>query len=140
MTVRIFLIGTTVSLAASWGIWLLVLNWIDPLEAGAAGFGLFSLSLFLVAASTAALIGYLVRWLLQPVRLASYRVRPSLRQGVWLGILLNMLLFLQLQRLLRWWLTLIIIVLFLSIELLFLGYDRAARHYQTDSSRGPRQA
>lgn len=140
MSIRLFLIGTTVSLLLSWGIWLLVLTWIDPLEAGLAGFGLFFLSLFLAAASTAALTGYAVRLLLQPARLASYRVRPSLRQGVWLGILLNMLLFLQLQRLLRWWLTLIIIVLFLSIELLFLGYDRTARHHQAHSPRGARPA
>ncbi|MEX1112406.1 MAG: hypothetical protein WEC84_02995 [Candidatus Andersenbacteria bacterium] len=131
MTVRVFLLSTTASMIAGWAVWLLIINWIDPLRAGAMGFILFFLSLFVAVASTVALAGYGVRRLLQPAQFAAYRVRPSVRQGIWLGIFLNLLLFLQLHQLLRWWIALIIIFVFIFLELLFLSYDRGTRHNTT---------
>lgn len=132
MTVRMFLWGALGSAVIFWGIWLLIVSWIDPSQAHIVGFTLFFLAFFLSVASTMSVFGYLLRRLISPNQLAAYRVRSSLRQGVWLGLLLDLLLFLQLQRLLRWWVTLIIIILFLSLELLFLTYDKSAeRHKRT---------
>lgn len=127
MTIRIFLIGTIVSLIAAWGIFALIVNWLDPLQAGPLGFVLFFLVLFLAVASSAALVGYLLRRFLLSVQHPAYVVRPSLRQGIWLGLFLDILLFLQLFRLLQWWIALIIVLLFLCLEVLFLGYDRHAQ-------------
>jgi hypothetical protein len=139
MTVRVFLGGSFVSALAAWSIWLLIINWLDPLEAGVAGLFLFFLTLFLAVESTAALVGYGVRRLVQPGQLAAYRVRPALRQGIWLGIFLNLLLFLQLQRLLQWWITVLVVILFLSLELVFLSYDKGV-HTRSTEERGSRES
>lgn len=127
MTVRIFVLGSFVTTIIAWGVWGLIINWLDPVEAGVVGFVLFFLSLFLAVASTAALTGYGVRRLLLASRFAVRHVRPSLRQGIWLGIFFDLLLFLQLHRLLRWWMSLIIIFVFVFLELLFLSYDAGSR-------------
>lgn len=130
MTVRTFLLGSLAATVVFWGIWLLIVNWIDPQEAQATGFLLFFLSFFLAVGSTSALIGYGIRRLVSPGQFPAYRVRTSLRQAMWLGLFLDLLLFLQLQRLLRWWMTVIIIVLFLSLEFLFLTYERSGGRNQ----------
>lgn len=130
MTVRTFLIGSLASLIAFWAIWFLIVSWVNPQQAHAVGFLLFFSSFFLATASTAGLAGYGVRRLLVPSQFAAYRVRTSLRQAVWLGLFLDLLLFLQLQRLLRWWVTVIIIILFLSLEFLFLSYEKSVGRHQ----------
>lgn len=130
MTVRTFLLGSIVSALIFWGIWVLIINWVDPNEAGPIGFLLFFSSFFLGVAATAALLGYTVRRLVSPSQFAAYRVRTSLRQAVWLGFFLDLLLFLQLQRLLYWWVSVIAIILFLSLEFLFLTYDKSVRRHQ----------
>ena len=135
MTVRIFLLGSLASIVLSWGVWALIIMWLDPVEAGWIGFLLFFLALFLAVASTAALLGYGVRRLLQPGQLPAYRVRTAMRQGIWLGVFLDILLLLQLQRLLQWWITVIAIVLFLSLELLFLSYERSGNNHSGHSAR-----
>ncbi len=127
MTIRIFIAGTLVTLLASAAIFSMIIYWLDPIEAGALGFVLFFLSLFLVVASFSALIGYGIRRFLFSRQHPAYSVRPSVRQGVWLGIFLDILLFLQLFRLLQWWIAFIIVLLFLSLEVLFLGYDRHSK-------------
>lgn len=136
MTVRTFLVGSFFALVIFWGIWFLIINWVRPSDAQEVGLILFFSSFFLGVASAAALIGYVVRRLVTPSQLPAYRVRTSLRQAVWLGIFLDLLLFLQLQRLLRWWVTVIIIVLFLSLEFLFLTYDRSIGRHQGSSGTG----
>lgn len=136
MTVRLFLSGSVLATGIFWGIWLLVINWINPIGTPVVGLVLFFLTLFLALASTAAFGGYILRRFITPGQFAAYRVRVSLRQAVWLGLLLDLLLFLQMQRLLRWWVTLIIIILFLSLELLFLTYDQSTiRRRRTKAPR-----
>lgn len=126
MTVRIFISGSFIVALLSWSIWILILNFLDPTKAGILGFFLFFLALFLAIASTTGLLGYTIRRLIAPDQLATYAVRSALRQGVIFGIFLDLLLLLQHLRLYRWWLAVGAIVLFLLIELIFLGYDRAS--------------
>lgn len=127
MTVRLFVLGSFVTTLIAWGVWALIINWIDPIEAGVIGFALFFLLLFLAVASTTALVGYGLRRLLFASRFAVRHVQPSLRQGIWLGVFFDLLLFLQLHRLLRWWMILIIVFVFVFLELLFLSYDAGTR-------------
>lgn len=125
MTLRTFLLGAAVGALLGWLVWLAIVTWLDPMQAGGVGFVLFFLALFLAVASTAAVAGYGVRRLLSSASAhPSHHVRPSLRQGILLGVFFDVLLLLQLLRVGRWWLTLILIVLFLCIELVFLSYDR----------------
>lgn len=127
MTVRLFIIGSILTSISSWGIWVLILKYLDPKIAGSIGYFLFFLSLFLAVASATALLGYAFRRLIAPELLATYAVRPALRQGIMLGIFLDFLLILQLVRLYKWWLAVIAIILFITTELIFLSYGQASK-------------
>lgn len=124
MTIRVFIFGSFLAAIVGWAIWLAVILFLDPLQAGLLGFALFFLTLFLAVASTASLLGYLVRRLLAPAVFSAYTVRVALRQGLWLSLFLNLLLLLHLLELYRWWLGVLLIIAFLSIELVFLSIDR----------------
>lgn len=124
MTVRVFFVGSLITTIISWAIWVAIISWLDPLSAGWLGYLLFFLVLFLAVASASGIIGYVVRRIITPQQLSAYAVRVALRQGLLLGLFLDILLFLQLTRLYQWWIAIIVIVLFLSIELVFLSFDR----------------
>jgi hypothetical protein len=129
MTVRTFIVGTLLAFGMSIAVFALVLNWVDPTaQNGGLGYVLFFLALFLVVSSLASLLGYAARSLFVRSQLPAYRMRPSLRQGIVLGIFVDILLFLQLQRILVWWVTAIIIMLGIVIELVFMSYDRNGTH------------
>lgn len=129
MSVRLFIVGALVTALAAWGMWLMIINWLDPVEAGVYGYLLFFLTLFLGIASLMALGGYGLRRLLVPAQLPAYRVRYSIRQGILLGLFTDLLLFLQRLRLIRWWLVLLLTVVFICTEFFFLSYDHASRRH-----------
>ena len=125
MTVRLFGVATMATFLFSTGILVLIVSWIDP-TSNASGLGLvlFFLTLFLSIASLFSMLGYGARALVMRHQLPPYRVRPSLRQGVFFGIFVDILLFLQLERILVWWIAAIIILLCIVIELVFISYDQ----------------
>jgi uncharacterized protein YacL len=125
VTLRTFLLGTGLGFLVSWGSLLGVLFFINPRQAGMLGFTLFFLALFLATASTASLVGYGLRRFIAPGQIPAYSVRYSLRQGILLGLLLDGILLLQSLRLMRWWLVLILVIIFISLEFFFLSYDQA---------------
>ncbi len=127
MTVRLFISGSILTAISSWAIWALIINFLDPKRAGNIGYSLFFLSLFLATASTTALIGFALRRIITPGQLATYAVRSALRQGIMLGIFLDLLLILQLTQLYKWWLAVIAIILFITTELIFISYGQTAR-------------
>lgn len=128
MTVRAFLISSLIAGFAGIGSWLLVVNYLDPATGAWLGLTLFFLSLFVAGASVFSLAGYLFRRLLMPRQFASYAVRTSLRQGGVLSVFCVLILLLQLMRLYRWWIAIIMVVLLVSFELIFVGYDRSSRN------------
>jgi len=115
----------------STGVLALIVSWVDP-TSSASGLALvlFFLTMFLFVASLFSMLGYLARAIIVRHQLPPYRVRPSLRQGLFFGIFVDILLFLQLERILVWWVSAIIILLFVVIELVFISYDQ--------NSAGPR--
>ena len=127
MTVRLFVIGSLLAVVAGVVSFGLTITQLAPGTAGPVGFTLFFLSLFVAVASLAALIGYAVRRIVLPRIFPAYLVRTSVRQGVLLGIFVTLLLFLQLLRLYQWWIGLISIAVFISLELVFLSYDQVNR-------------
>jgi len=125
MTVKAFILGSLATLLVSIGILALIVLWIDPSSSIASvAFLLFFLSLFLAVASFASLVGYIARSLFLRKQLSAYRVRPALRQGVFLGVFTDVLFFLQLQRILVWWVSAILVLLFIVIELVYISYDK----------------
>ena len=127
MTVRTYLFGSTLATLIGIGSWLLVINFLDPNTAGILGYILFFLSLFIAITSATGLIGYGLRRFITAQQLPAYNVRTSLRQSLLLSTFVIAILVLQLLQLYRWWLAVIFSILILSIELLFLNYDRAIR-------------
>lgn len=132
MTVLVFLMGSAGGAIISWAIVTLVVTWVDPQEAGLVGMALFFLSLFFAIASSSALAGYGLRRIAFPERLAPYRVRPSLRQGILLGLFFDILLFLQLQDLIRWWISVILILICICLEFVFVMFDHGRRTLDED--------
>lgn len=126
MTVRSFLYGSGVIGSSAALIWVLILFFLNPDQAGAVGYALFFLSLFLMVASFSALIGFGLRRLLHAERLSAYSVRASLRQGIMIGLFLILLLIFIRIRLYQWWLAVLLIVVFVFAELLFFSYDKTA--------------
>ncbi|MEO6077369.1 MAG: hypothetical protein ABIP54_01110 [Candidatus Andersenbacteria bacterium] len=134
MTVRLFGIGTIATFLFSTGILALIISWVDPTSNGSAlAMVLFFLTMFLSVGALFALLGYAARRLIIRHQLSSYSVRPALRQGLFFGIFVDILLFLQLERILVWWVAGIIILLFVVIELVFISYDSNGT-----TTRGPR--
>ncbi|MEK7556868.1 MAG: hypothetical protein AAB538_02740 [Patescibacteria group bacterium] len=140
MTLQTFVWGTIAGAILGWLVWVAIVAWLDPVQAGSVGFILFFLALFLAVASSTAIAGYGARRLIGGATHPSHHVRPSLRQGILLGVFFDAMLLLQLLRLSRWWLTLILIVLFLCVEFVFLSYDRNTRRVATVEARGSASA
>ncbi len=125
MTVRMFMIGTVTTMVLALGILALIITLVNPVAAGASlALFLFFLAMFMAVSAIAALVGYGVRSIVLRSQLPAYRVRPALRQGVFLGIFTDLLLFLQLERILVWWVAAIIVLFFIVVELVFLSYDK----------------
>lgn len=129
MTVRVFIVGSFVVAVTGAAAWGLIVTQLSPLRAGALGFVLFFLSFFVAVASLVALGGYGIRRLLLRQQFPVYAVRTSLRQGIMIGLFSVLLLFLQLIRLYRWWIAVAAIAVMVSVELVFLSYDRSIRRH-----------
>lgn len=127
MTVKTFIIGSSLCAALGTIIWLLVLFFLDPDQAGIVGYVLFFLSFFLMVASITGLIGFWARRVLRSPQLSAYSVRSALRQGVMLALFACLLLLLIRIRVYQWWVAVILTVLFVSTELIFFSYDRALK-------------
>ena len=124
MTIRFFLVASFLSAIIGGLVSALIVTYLDPSQAGAIGFVLLFLSLLITIAGLAATAGYIIRRLLWPQTFATYLVRTSLRQGIIISAFFSVLLFLQLLRLYRWWIAIILLVILLCLELVFSSYDR----------------
>lgn len=132
MTVRTFVASSLAAAAIGWTAWGLIIAFLDPGQAGLLGYLLFFLALFLATAASTSLLGYAIRRLLQPQRLTFYAIKPAVRQGVMLGVFLDAMLLLQLLRLYRWWVGVVVTIIVVTFELIFVSYDLARRRPQSD--------
>lgn len=109
--------------ALSWLAWTLILVFINPFEAGFTGFFLFYISLFFALVGAFSTLGLIVRLQFknrqEPI---SIRAARSLRQGIFLSILVVGLLFLHSKHMLNWWITILFIITLTLLEFFFLAY------------------
>jgi hypothetical protein len=103
-----------------WAAFAFVLFFINPKTAGATGLLFFYLSLFLGLLGIFSILGFLSRYFLGRRIMAYRQVKIAFRQGAMFALLLTGSLFLQGQRLLVWWNTLLFIILLSVIEYFFL--------------------
>lgn len=111
-----------------WLGFTIVLFYIDPEKTGDTGFALFYLSLLFALAGLIAVAGFMIRGRFSAAPL-HHQVGMAFRQAIWFAGLIVFLLFLQGQRVLRWW-NIILFIAFLAIlEFLFISY-RSSRGNQ----------
>lgn len=95
----------------SWGAWTLILFTVDPATSGGLGLGSFLLTLFVAVLGTATLLGIALRRALAGSAVAYHVLGVSVRQAVFLSLIVTGSLLLKAMNLFTWW----------SIGLLFGG-------------------
>lgn len=121
MTVQRFVATMLFTTAICWAAVLVIFWNVDPTVAPSTGFLLLYIALFFASWGTVSMLGVGVRKLIwKTVPPFSY-VGTALRQALWFALLLCLTLFLLSQRLFDWWMSIPLIIGFVSIEGFFLS-------------------
>jgi hypothetical protein len=121
MTLGKYLFLMALATLLCWGALALVVFFVDPESSGNFGILIFFLAVFFAITGTAALLGFLLRHFFQPHEFAAFKVKNSFRQGIWLGLIVVITLYLFSQDLAAWWNLLILILFFSALEIFFVG-------------------
>ena len=111
-----------VATVLAWISWVLVLIIIDPSKTAWWGFVLFYVTLFLSLFGSFSVVGFTIRALVQiRRRVVTRKASDSLRQAFLWSLALVIALGLQSQRLLTWWVIVLVILTFSAIEFIILS-------------------
>ncbi len=114
MTLKNYLVFMVATTAFLWGLFVFIINLINPENTNTLGFTIFYVSLFLALAGTTAIGGFFVRFKLMKKELAVRAVKTAFRQSFLFSFLLVAILFLLSQKLFSWF-NLILLILILSV-------------------------
>jgi len=121
MTLKAYLFLMSITTAVAWTGWIMVITTVNPDSAGILGLSFFYLSLYLSLLGTFSVIGFLIRSLLQRHRRAHiYRVSTAFRQACLWSLGFIIALALQSERILSWWLLLLLLVAMTMVEFTFI--------------------
>jgi len=124
MTLKNYLMLMGVTTAFIWGLFIFVLNTIDPTTTDWLGFLIFYLSLFLACTGTAAIIGFLIRFKLLKHDLVFNSVKTAFRQSFLFAFLVASILYLIANQLFSW-VNLALLIIILSVaEWLMISYKK----------------
>ncbi len=124
MTYRIYLtLMSTITLIAFLA-WIVVLFNIDPQDAGLFSSSIFYSSLSIASIGTISVIGTMIRMWIHSDELPVRSVLRSLRQSIWLTLLLIGSLILLAHNLYHWWSVILLILFCSSLELACMSYGR----------------
>jgi len=127
MSVRAHITLMLVATIFSWLGWLLVIINVNPYEAAWWGFALFYALLFLCLFGTFSVVGYTIRSVMKTKRVTiRFRITTAFRQSLLWSTSLIIALALQGQRLLTWWIFVIVIVVFVLIESIIMSIRQHA--------------
>lgn len=127
MSLKKYLILMTSVTLFCWLAWLVVLYYMNPVEAGFVGFTMFYLSLFLALIGTFSLFGFFIRvWFTKETFIFKH-LGIATRQSLWFSLLLITALMLQGGGMLKWW-SAILLVLFLVLLEFFFVTRKVSRH------------
>ncbi|KKR21313.1 MAG: hypothetical protein UT48_C0010G0061 [Parcubacteria group bacterium GW2011_GWE2_39_37] len=104
-----------------WLGWGMILFTINPTTTNLLGFSLFFISLFLAITGTAAIIGFLVRFILLKHELAFRSVKDAFRQSFLFAFLMIAALFLLSKGLFSWTNLVFLIIGLSSLELFLIS-------------------
>ncbi|MDD4901198.1 MAG: hypothetical protein PHS62_03785 [Patescibacteria group bacterium] len=126
MSLRLYLLFMLLITALCWLTFGYVVWTVNPETTNYLGFTLFYLSLFLALSGTAALIGFLVRFVFLRHELAVNKVKIAFRQSFLFAGFIVVALFLLSRGLLTWLNSIILIVGLSALEFFLLLYLKPA--------------
>jgi Ca2+/Na+ antiporter len=121
MSVRQYILFLLYGTAISWCAWLITLFSIDPVTASGVGQAAFHLTLFAGLTGTVSAISTIVRVRRKNPYTLENLVKISLRQGLFIAVLLELTLLLMHNGWLTWWSAILLIVLIGLLESIFLS-------------------
>ncbi len=127
MTLKNYLILMSLATALCWGVFIFVLNLVDPETTNLIGFTLFYLSLFLSLIGTSAIVGFLVRFVVLRRELVFYAVKIAFRQSFLFALFLVSLMFLFSQGLITWFNLILLLIIFTILEIIFSSFSNGRR-------------
>ena len=107
--------------AISWCAWLITLFSIDPVTASTIGHAAFHLTLFAGIIGTVSTISTIMRTRRKSHYTLENLVKTSLRQGLFIGVLIELSLVLLHNQWLTWWSALLLIISIGLLESVFLS-------------------
>lgn len=124
MTLKNYLIVMGLLSVLVWGIFILIVNIIDPFATNWLGLSLFYVSLFLSLSGTAALLGFLVRFVALRHSLVFYAVSNAFRQSFLFALFISVSFLLLSLELFTWLNISLLLIIFVILELFVTSYRR----------------
>jgi len=125
MTLKNYLFVMSVLTTVCWGIFVFVAGLVDPIATNWLGFILFYLALFLALSGTAALVGFIFRFVALKKELAFNLVKIAFRQSFLFALFIIFLLILKSQQLFNWLNLFLLIIIFGIFELFMISYKKS---------------
>lgn len=127
MTLKRYLLTMAATTFLCWFAFGIVIFRIDPYTAGFLGLLLFFVSLFFSVWGTLSLCGFVLRFIFLKSVVPFRYIGTSLRQALWFAIILCLSLFLVTQEIYAWWMSLLLIIGFSTLEGFFIARRLEAR-------------
>ncbi|MFA6995519.1 MAG: hypothetical protein WC249_03900 [Patescibacteria group bacterium] len=124
MTLKNYLGVMSILSFVCWGIFLFVASLVDPLATNWLGFLLFYLALFISLIGTAALSGFLIRFVALKKELAFNSVKVAFRQSFLFSLFVIIILILQAQELFNWLNLSLLVIIFAILELVLISFKK----------------
>lgn len=112
-----------VAILSSVGFYL-ILTRLSPLEGGYLAISLCYASFFFMISSYLTLLGYFLRVFFYKKEVYFVHLNITLRQGIFLGLLATILLSFQSFRVLTWWDSVLLAIIFVLLEFYFISRSR----------------
>jgi hypothetical protein len=107
-----------------WGVFIFILNMIDPTTTNFLGFVIFYLSLFLALSGTIAVVGSFIRFKIMKKELVFNSVKTAFRQSFLFSFLIVAILYLLAEKLFSWLNLFLLIVILSVVEFLMISYKQ----------------
>lgn len=125
MTLKSYLAIMLLATLICWSAWAVVINSVNPETTNWVGFALFYASLFLAIVGTAAIVGFVVRFIALRQELVFRHVAVAFRQSFLLAVLVVGSLLLQSYRMFSWQNALYLVVAVTVLEFFLISYRRS---------------
>lgn len=121
MSLRAYLGLMIMATLLSAGVFGVAITVIDPYKTNLLGFSLFYASLFLTVMGVAAIVGFVIRFVILRKHLASRAVIISFRQAFLMSFLVIASLVLLAHKLFSWFNVLLLIIVFSTLEFFLIS-------------------